>query len=191
MLEMAKVIIEDAARQEYIVEDLGQVLDASVDREAVYVSPKGPSETSAVSFESSSPCPLKPSEYLKRMLKYTKCSPCCFVIGVIYLQRLKEGSSGGALRLTPFNIQRLLLTAVMLASKTHDDYFVSNKQWALVGDLHLSELNVLEIEMLYDLKFSMTVTREEYDVSTECLNLINAKQQEREEENLSQKTFVC
>lgn len=191
MLEMAKVIIEDAARQEYIVEDLGQVLDASVDQEAVYVSTKGTCETSAASFESSSPCPLKPSEYLKRMLKYTKCSPCNFVIGVIYLQRLKEGSSGGALRLTPFNIQRLLLTAVMLASKTHDDYFVSNKQWALVGDLHLSELNVLEIEMLYDLKFSMTVTREEYDVSTECLNLINAKQQEREEENLSQKTFVC
>ena len=56
------------------------------------------------------------------MLKYSKCSPCDFVIAVIYFERLKRAISSRlqadshedatTLRLTRKNTQRLLLTAV-------------------------------------------------------------------------------
>ena len=51
----------------------------------------------------------------------------------------------------------------MLASKFLDEPHCSNKQWALVGDLSVKEMNSLELEMLWLLKFSLNVSREEYD----------------------------
>lgn len=97
-----------------------------------------------------------------RILKYTRTSPCNLLIGLIYLQRLKN-QTGRQLVLTSFNTQRLLLTASMLASKMYDDYLASNSQWALVGGLSLQELDQLELEMLFQLGFSLTVSREEFD----------------------------
>jgi hypothetical protein len=117
-------------------------------------------------FESSTHCPLTPSAYLRRILDYTNTSPCNVLVGLVYLQRLKDQANArGCIRLalTTFNIQRLLLTATMLASKVHDDHCAPNKQWALVGDIHLREFNELELDMLFCLQFSLTVTREEYD----------------------------
>ena len=58
---------------------------------------------------------------------------------------VEAAARGQDLKLTPFNIQRLLLVLMMLASKYLDDYFVSNKQWAMIGDLQTRELNHIEV----------------------------------------------
>jgi hypothetical protein len=71
--------------------------------------------------------------------------------------------------LTPFNIQRYLLTASMLASKTFDDVHVSNKQWGLVGEIEAKDMLLLELDMLSALDFSMTVHREEDDACVSAL----------------------
>ena len=52
------------------------------------------------------------------------------------------------LRLTSFNIQRMFLTAMMIAHKFLDEPVCSNKQWSLVGDLTVKEMNSLELHML-------------------------------------------
>jgi len=118
-------------------------------------------------FEDADTCPLCPSEYKQRMMKYTACSPCNLVVALVYLQRLKDSDTNQAfaqeLRLTSHNLQRLLLTALLLASKFLDEPYVSNKQWALVGDLSTKEMNALELEMLWCLKISLSMSREEYD----------------------------
>ena len=125
-------------------------------------------------FERSHPCPLCPSEYVQRILKYTRCSPCNLIVGLIYLQRLKDlDTDGKCTRLTSYNIQRLLLTALMLASKFLDEPHASNKQWALVGDLSVQEMNSLELEMLWLLKFSLNISRDEYDECLRSLETIN------------------
>jgi hypothetical protein len=41
-----------------------------------------------------------------------------------------------------------------------------NRQWALVGEIPIQEMNLLEIEMLWVLKFALSISREDYD---ECL----------------------
>lgn len=59
------------------------------------------------------------SKYLERIFKYTNCSPSCFVVGYIYIDRLVHrhpDSLVGSL-----NVHRLLLTSVMVASKVLDD----------------------------------------------------------------------
>ena len=163
MLDLKQAFIDDAAAYENIPDPLGRVLDKTVARhDQCHRSEPARARDSLSVFEGKTRCPLHPSQYLWRILQYTRTSPCNLLIGLIYLQRLKN-QTDGQLALTSFNTQRLLLTASMLASKMYDDYYASNCQWALVGDLSLKELNGLELEMLWQLGFSLAVSREEFD----------------------------
>ena len=166
MRQLAAAMKNDAALQERLVQTLGRVLDFTVARNDAACRARSP-KSQLSSFESNSQCPLKPSAYLQRIQKYTVASPCNFLIGILYLQRLRDRDQDKKMLLTSFNIQRYLLTAIMLASKTFDDYYMPNKQWALVGNLSLKEMNELELDMLFALSFSMSVHREEYDICSQ------------------------
>ena len=54
--------------------------------------------------------------YLERIGQYADCSPGCFVLSMVYIDRL-------GMRLSPLNVHRLLITAVCVASKFLDDSF--------------------------------------------------------------------
>ena len=63
------------------------------------------------------------SYYIRRMRKYSGASPSCFTVALIYLQRFKP------LKLTSTTVQRLLLVAVMTATKFLEDAHVANSEW--------------------------------------------------------------
>ena len=174
--ETIQTLKADADAQEPVVELFCRVIDRTVAYNDARIAskqhkPRHDSHAMHPLFEGTK-IPLSPSEYVKRILKYTRCSPCNLIVGLVYLQRLKDlDADGKRTRLTSYNIQRLLLTALMLASKFLDEPHCSNKQWALVGDLSVKEMNSLELEMLWLLKFSLNVSREEYD---ECFQALEA-----------------
>jgi hypothetical protein len=87
-------------------------------------------------------CPAE--RYVKRMMKYGGCSPCNVIIGLMYLHRIQR-STCPTLELTAKNAQRLLLTAVMAASKMFDDIYYSNKYWGMIGELSTEEMRELEL----------------------------------------------
>ena len=173
MIDIIAALKADAAAQENMVTIVGRVLDTTVQLNDA----KGAGNTTYgcphLVFHSSHKCPLKPSAYVQRLLQYSAASPCNLVIATVYLQRLKtlvgNGAADTKLRLTSYNIQRLLLTATLLANKMYDEPFDSNKQWATIGDLSNQEMNALELEMLFALKFSLVISREEYDQCHEAL----------------------
>ena len=176
MLEFLEAAKADYAGQLCIAEIAGHLLDRTV--HAIREGDRDLPGTHAACplFESTVRCPLEPSAYLRRILKYSQCSPSTVLVGLLYLQRLRESytvAEDTPLRLTSFNIQRLLLTAVMLASKFLDEPVVSNKQWALIGDMKAQEMNALELEMLWRLRFTLNVTREEYDECFDALIIMN------------------
>jgi hypothetical protein len=111
---------------------------------------------------------LQPTAFLRQMLRCGHASPCTLMIGLMYLQRLKNQGPESTY-LTKYNYQRLLLTAVMVASKMFDDDHVSNREWAMIGDLSVKELNKLELDLLYALRFECNVTREEYELCCKLL----------------------
>ena len=161
MTELQAALKADAGAQEQLVTVLGGLLDAAVAADSDGLAA---SSTALPRFESTKRCPLMPSAYLARMMRYTAISPCNLVVGVIYLQRLRDKTrGGGAIRLTYYNCQRLLLCANMIASKYFDDYFMSNQQWARVGDLTTKEMNALELDMLFALDFDLFISRETYE----------------------------
>ncbi|KAK9155875.1 hypothetical protein Sjap_003355 [Stephania japonica] len=95
-------------------------------------------------------------KYLERIYKFTNCSPSCFVVGYVYIDRLLHKYPDSLL--VSLNVHRLLVTSVMLASKVLDDMHYNNSFYARVGGVSNAELNRLELEMLFLLDFGVVVS---------------------------------
>lgn len=94
-------------------------------------------------------------DYLQRLARFFQCSRECFVLALIYIDRLLQSSRH--IWLCPLNVHRLVVTALMVAVKFADDTFYSNAYYAKVGGLPLREINHLEATLLRLLQFRLHV----------------------------------
>ncbi|KAI5078704.1 hypothetical protein GOP47_0006375 [Adiantum capillus-veneris] len=95
-------------------------------------------------------------KYVERIFKYANCSPSCFVVAYVYLDRFIHQQPG--MPLTSLNVHRLLITSVMVAAKFLDDAYYNNAYYAKVGGVSTHEMNRLELEFLFRLGFRLQVT---------------------------------
>lgn len=96
-------------------------------------------------------------QYLERIHKYASCSTECFILALIYIDRLIQRNS---FILSELNVHRVVITAVLLAAKFFDDAYYNNAYYAKVGGVQISEMNSLEVEFLFRINFSLYVTPE-------------------------------
>ncbi|KAF8028528.1 hypothetical protein BT93_E1220 [Corymbia citriodora subsp. variegata] len=94
--------------------------------------------------------------YLERIFKYANCSPACFVVAYVYLERFAQQQP--ALPINSLNVHRLLITSVMVAAKFLDDIYYNNAYYAKVGGISTMEMNFLEVDFLFGLGFNLNVT---------------------------------
>ncbi|XP_043725423.1 cyclin-U4-1-like [Telopea speciosissima] len=94
--------------------------------------------------------------YLERIFKYANCSPSCFVIAYVYLDRF--GQRQPLVPINSFNVHRLHITSVMVAAKFMDDMYYNNAYYAKVGGISITEMNFLEVDFLFGLSFHLNVT---------------------------------
>ncbi|XP_023539091.1 cyclin-U4-1-like [Cucurbita pepo subsp. pepo] len=94
--------------------------------------------------------------YLDRIFKYANCSPCCFVVAYIYLDRFVQRQP--SLPINSFNVHRLLITSVLVSAKFMDDTYYNNAYYAKVGGISTAEINFLEVDFLFGLGFHLNVT---------------------------------
>ncbi|XP_050265302.1 cyclin-P3-1 [Quercus robur] len=96
-------------------------------------------------------------QYIDRIFKYSGCSPSCFVVAHIYVDRFLQSTE---VHLTSLNVHRLLITSIMLAAKFIDDAFFNNAYYAKVGGVSTAELNRLEMKFLFSIDFRLQVSVE-------------------------------
>ncbi|XP_030928206.1 cyclin-U1-1 [Quercus lobata] len=106
-------------------------------------------------------------KYLERLYKFTDCSPSCFVVGYVYIDRLVHRHPDSLV--ISLNVHRLLVTSVMVASKMLDDDHYNNAFFARVGGVSNAELNRLELELLSLLDFGVAVSSRVFEFY--CLHL--------------------
>ncbi|KAK3002090.1 hypothetical protein RJ639_021792 [Escallonia herrerae] len=94
--------------------------------------------------------------YLERIFKYANCSPSCFVVAYVYLDRFTQRQP--SLPIDSFNVHRLLITSVMVAAKFLDDMYYNNAYYARVGGISTTEMNFLEVDFLFGMSFHLNVT---------------------------------
>jgi len=99
-------------------------------------------------------------EYLERVARYSGCSAECFVLALVYIDRIIQSSPNFVVN--SYSIHRLLITSVMLAAKFFDDHYYNNAYFAKVGGVAYAEMNSLEVEFLFMLNFDLFVTSETY-----------------------------
>lgn len=99
-------------------------------------------------------------DYCARIHKYASCSPECFVLALVYIDRLIQRNS---LLLNSLNVHRIIITAVMLAAKFFDDQYYNNAYYAKVGGVPTSEVNSLELEFLFCINFTLHVPTDVYE----------------------------
>lgn len=98
-------------------------------------------------------------QYLERIYKYASCSTECFILALIYIDRLIQKHN---FVLTELNVHRVVITSVLLAAKFFDDAYYNNAYYAKVGGVLVSEMNGLEVEFLFRINFSLHVKPDEF-----------------------------
>lgn len=145
---------------------LSQVLSQLIDINSTNSRPSSPNPALAPSlakFQSSYPPTITIHAYLSRIQKYANLNPSVFTATLIYMDRLIEATN---LSLSPLNIHRLLLVAVVVATKFLQDDYYKNCYYAKLGGITTAELNSLEITFLSLIQFNLYISSASYSKYT-------------------------
>lgn len=100
-------------------------------------------------------------EYLMRISKYFQCSHECFVMSLVYIDRVVKLHP--EFTICQLNIHRLVVTSVMLAVKFYDDVYYSNAYYGKVGGVKIKEINNLEHQFLRLIDWQLHVSPQEFN----------------------------
>lgn len=107
-------------------------------------------------------------DYMTRLERYCCCTDECFIVSLVYLERVLEYNPGYAI--TNLNVHRLLLAASILSAKFQDDDYYSNAYYSKVGGVSTEEMLLLEASLLELLHWRAHVSVEEYE---DCLERLH------------------
>ncbi|CAK9147063.1 unnamed protein product [Ilex paraguariensis] len=146
--------LKESSKEPQVLSLLSSLLERSVQRNEMLLETRQIKDVVTVFHGSRAPS-LGIRQYINRIFKYSCCSPSCFVVAQIYVDRFIQRSS---VHLTSLNVHRLLITSVTLAAKFIDDAFFNNAYYAKVGGVSTAELNKLEMKFLFGLDFRLHVS---------------------------------
>ena len=124
-------------------------------------------------------------EITRRIYRYFNCSAECYILSLIYIDRLIHSDS---FIMNGFSAYRVVLTSsgriggvtprLMLSAKFFDDVYFTNAYYAEIGGIPVTELNSLEVDFLCRIHFSLSVSPQEYqryynDLSGHCRSCLN------------------
>ncbi|KAL9136784.1 MAG: hypothetical protein Q9175_001994 [Cornicularia normoerica] len=97
-------------------------------------------------------------KYVLQILSSTRLPSSTILLGLHYLaERMTLLSNSGKYNQGSGQVYRMLTTALVLGSKFLDDNTFQNRSWSEVSSIPISELNVLEVEWLTDIKWNMHI----------------------------------
>jgi len=103
--------------------------------------------------------------YLLRILKYCPTTNEVFLSLLVYFDRMSRSSSNAngapSFAIDSYNVHRLIIAGVTVASKFFSDIFYLNSRYARVGGLPQTELNHLELQFLILNDFRLLIAPEE------------------------------
>ncbi|KXN92864.1 PHO85 cyclin-7 [Leucoagaricus sp. SymC.cos] len=114
--------------------------------------------------------------YFLRILKYCPTTNEVFLALLVYFDRMSKLSADATARtfvIDSYNIHRLVIAGVTVASKFFSDVFYTNSRYAKVGGLPLPELNQLELQFLLLNDFRLVIASDEMQRYAEQLILFS------------------
>ncbi|KAI8365260.1 cyclin-domain-containing protein [Radiomyces spectabilis] len=125
---------------------------------------------------------LNPKRYLDfkhfcaKIFKATQISCACILLALYYIHRLR--SAYPSVRASIGSEIRLFTTALVLANKYLDDNTYTNKTWSDVSHIPVTELNIMEMEFLSALNYSIYISNQQFFAwSNQCQQWYTSAQQ--------------
>lgn len=159
---------EDAQETPQVIGLLSSILEKTIQKNEKFMKRTRTKDNVTIFHGSRTPT-MSIRQYMERIFKYSKCSPSCFVVAYVYMDRFLKVTSSC---LTSLNAHRLLITCVLVAAKFLDDASYNNAYYAKVGGVSIEEMNKLEVKLVFSLDFRLHVTLETFEEY--CLQLDKA-----------------
>ncbi|KAJ2232854.1 cyclin-like protein interacting with PHO85 [Coemansia sp. RSA 485] len=122
----------------------------------------GPVVSDITPFHSRAVPSISVHDYLARIAKFVCLENDSLLAVLVYLDRITRNHlHRPALAVSPYNIHRLLITAIVVAHKFNSDIFFNNARYSKVGGIPLIEMNQLELELLFLIKFDLKVDHDQ------------------------------
>jgi len=121
-------------------------------------------------FHTAEPPRVTLHDYAVRIHRYFECSDECFVLSLIYIDRILKSNPG--FKLGALNSHRLLLTSTVVAVKFHDDDHLTNQHYAQVGSVRIKDFNKMEVEFLKLLDWRVHVNPQEFEDNSTQLAIL-------------------
>mmetsp|Transcript_16042 Transcript_16042/g.16641 ORF Transcript_16042/g.16641 Transcript_16042/m.16641 type:complete len:239 (+) Transcript_16042:48-764(+) len=96
-------------------------------------------------------------DYLMRVVKYCKINKSTLIMSLVYIDRIPP-----TFIITMFNIHKIILACLLLASKINEDKIHTNLYFARVGGINLFEMNLIEIDTLGLIEYNLLVNVDTY-----------------------------
>ncbi|KAH8704205.1 cyclin-domain-containing protein [Talaromyces proteolyticus] len=118
-------------------------------------------------FHSRTPPRISVGDYLQRITTHATLSPPILLSMVFYIDRLC--ALYPAFTISSLTVHRFLIVSATVASKGLSDSFWTNKTYARVGGISVSELAMLELDFLWRLKWQIVPQPEDLVIYYENL----------------------
>jgi hypothetical protein len=100
-------------------------------------------------------------KWVTTILSTTQVGKNVILLGLLFIYRLKQFNPGvSGKRGSEF---RLLTIALMLGNKFLDDNTYTNKTWAEVSGISVTEIHIMEVEFLSNMRYDLYVSAEEWE----------------------------
>jgi hypothetical protein len=120
------------------------------------------------------PPKIKIDAYIERCYKYFDCSSSCYVMAIIYMDRLvacyNKSEKRHNIILNSFNILRIFSTCMVIACKYLEDEVYTNEYYSEIAGVTVQKLNAFEIEFIEMVQFDIEVKPEQFIKYTEMLS---------------------
>lgn len=113
-------------------------------------------------------------DYLYHIANAGLCSKECFVIAIVYAERLLQRKEAGFV-ITRKNVHRFMLVSIMVASKVLDDFYCRNMYYAQTGGMSMTILNEMELKLCFMLDFELQIQPDEFALYRDSLRRDDVK----------------
>jgi hypothetical protein len=99
-------------------------------------------------------------KWVTTILSTTQVAQHVIILALLFVYRLKK--SNPTVKGKPGSEYRLLTVALMLGNKFLDDNTYTNKTWAEVSGISVSEVHVMEVEFLSNMRYSLFTSEQQW-----------------------------
>ena len=121
---------------------------------------------------------ISTKNYLFRIVKYTEIEDNTLILALIYIDRICDIAK---IILTPYNIHKIIFTAILLAIKYNEDMIFNFEYYSKVAGISINEMQILEKYFAILLRYKFFVSNEIFENYKLYIDNIDDKEENRKD----------